>query len=208
MQLRVTKAYNQVRGELAELGILADGVYLDEIELVMVPKITGLFLQAHGWVFDSGVKSWHRLLGFEGGVIYMATNKTTADLCGGYTLTDVVRHEFSHAWYWLDKDYVDGPWFKKTFGHTYSSGEGPFDPSEYVYYEEHPDEFKKAGYHNDYTTPYAMHSSYEDFAETFRFYLKNRNSLERFKGRTGVYKKLLAVKKAVEKKAESLGGTA
>jgi len=37
----------------------------------------------------------------------------------GGTLLDIIRHEFGHAWAWLDRDFVDGEWFSKVFGGSY-----------------------------------------------------------------------------------------
>ena len=58
---------------------------------------------------------------------------------------------------------------------------------------------------NDFVSDYATTLSREDFAETFMTYLKYRNSLERFKSRTGVYRKLLAVERAVKTARRELG---
>lgn len=205
MIAKIEQAYNKTRQELCDLGLLDDGVYLDAIELSPVGKLAALMSGAHGWVYDHKVDFWSKLVGFKDGVIYIATDNKTAGLKGAYSMTDVVRHEFAHAWYWLDPKFIDGPWFRKAFGCPYHSDPCPFGSEVWSVFENHPEEFKRSGYANDYVSPYAMYSSYEDFAETFQFYLRNRNSLTRFKSRTGVYKKLTAVQTAVARKAKKLG---
>lgn len=205
MFYKIEKSYNQVRQELAEIGLLDEGVYLDQIELYTLNKLTSVLSQALGFVFDAETGLFYKLVGFREGVIYIATDEKTRILDKSYTITDVIRHEYAHAWYWLDPEFVDGPWFRKAFGQTYIEGTRPVSEEDWQYYQSNPDEFKSAGFANDYTTPYAMHSSYEDFAETFRFYIRNRKSLSKYKSRTGVYKKLMAVQTAIERKAKKLG---
>ena len=202
---KIEKSYNQVRQELVKIGLLDDDVYLDQIELYTISKLTSFMSRAHGFVFDSGTGLFYKLIGFEEGSIYIATGKQTSLLDKSYTIADVIRHEYAHAWYWLDPKFVDGPWFKKAFGQTYEEGTTPVSEEDWLYYDNNLGQFKSDGYANDYVTPYAMTASYEDFAETFRFYIRNRKSLARFKSRTGVYKKLIAIKTAVERKANKLG---
>ncbi len=199
------QAFNQVRQELCDLGLLDDGVYLDEIELVIVPKITAVIMQAHGFVFDKGVGFWRGLIGFKAGTIYMAPEaRMREQLDLSYTITDVVRHEFAHAWYWLDPDFFDAPWFEKAFGRPYASVPDEFGSKFYGWYEENPHLFKKEGYANDYAIPYAMSSSSEDFAETFRWFMRYGNSMDRFKSRKKFYSKLVAVRAAIRRKAREL----
>lgn len=205
MPSKIETAYNQVRQELCELGLLADGIYLDKIYLVQTSRLVGYFANADGFVYDEGVDPWMRILMFEEGVIYVPTQLKDSHLNSAYSLTDVVRHEFAHAWYWLDKRFVDGPWFKKAFGRAYASQECTFGSQVWQAFDAHPDEFKKSGYAKNFVTPYAMTSTYEDFAETFRFYLRNQNSLHKYKSRTGVFKKVMAVQAAVARKARKLG---
>ncbi|MEP4076997.1 putative zinc-binding metallopeptidase [Haloferula sp.] len=203
---RAELAYNRTRQELCELGLLADDVYLDEIELyVSVLRENWPGSGAHGWVYDRGSSFWGGLLGFRGGVIYLATQSASSNLNQAYTLTDVVRHEFAHAWYWIDPKFVDGPWFKKAFGLPYASDPDEFGSTVWSAFESHPKEFKRSGYAQDYITPYAMFSPFEDFAETFAWLLRNRRSIHKLKSRPGAYRKVRAVSDAIHRKAKVLG---
>ena len=95
---RIDRAFNAVRQELCEVGLLEDGLYLDSIECVRAALPTGWF--ELGYVFDSAVP-WHlRVVGFEPGVIYLPINANVDKYTPGGTLRDVVRHEFAHAWAW------------------------------------------------------------------------------------------------------------
>jgi hypothetical protein len=160
-------------------------LYLDRIECVRSPLPAGAF-RFTGWVYDGGVTPIHAWVGFEPGVIYIPVNAPVSARTPGYTLTDVIRHEFAHAWYWLDDAHVDGAWFRRTFGARYQ------DTQRVAGYEHDPDR---------YVTPYAMTNAKEDFAETFMTYLRCRRSLQRFKHREGVYSKLTAVDDAVRRAA-------
>jgi hypothetical protein len=204
MTKQIHRSFNQVRNELANVGLLDNGAYLDLIDLVPTSKLTSIFSGAHGFVFDTKVDFLAKLAGFKEGVIYITTNKKNMHLSKAYTLTDIIRHEYAHAWYWLDPEFVDGPWFKKAFGQEYASEPRAFGSAVWTIFSDYPDEFKRSGYANDYVSPYAMESSYEDFAETFRFYIRHRKSLGRHKSRSGVYKKLMAVHRAVNLKAKAL----
>lgn len=206
MMNRAEESYNQVRHELYELGLLVDGVYLDQIELWVSPlRENWPYARAHGFVYDRGVGLFDRLLGFKDGAIYLATQSASSSMSSGSTLTDVVRHEYAHAWYWLDPTFVNGPWFTRTFGSSYHSDPNEFGEAVWESFYRFPEEFSKSGYHQAYATPYAMCSSYEDFAETFAFLLKNQKSLHRFKSRPQLLKKINAVQSAIKRKARLLG---
>ncbi|MDD2600319.1 MAG: hypothetical protein PHO37_14020 [Kiritimatiellae bacterium] len=74
-QIRLSKAeaaFNQVRNELCELGLLAAGDYLDEIELV-ISALPSLWGEA-GYVFDQRVPFLARMVGYEPGNIYLPRN--------------------------------------------------------------------------------------------------------------------------------------
>lgn len=198
-------AYNRARQDLCDLGLLGDGIYLDEIELYVTQlRESWPGFGAHGWVYDRGSSFWGRILGFQEGTIYLATQSARSELGPGYSLTDVVRHEFAHAWYWLDPKFVAGPWFKRAFGAPYDSDPDDFGAKVWTAFDEHPQEFKRIGYYNSYATPYAMYSSFEDFAETFAWLLKNHRSIHRLKSRPGLLKKVQAIQKAIGRKAKAL----
>ncbi len=167
---RLSRAFNVVRDELREVGLLDDGVYLDQIELVRSPLPS---IWTMGYCFHNGV-TWLRLVGYQPGTIYIPIN-APVERSSGYTLADVIRHEFGHAWAWLDRKRIDGPWFKRAFGERYGFPDGVPAPEE------------------DFVSEYAMTRPAEDFADTFMTYLRHRRNLSRFKNQPGLYRKLRAI---------------
>lgn len=172
-------AFQRARRELNEVGLLQDGRYLDRIECVQayLPSLWGEL----GYVYDEGVAGLTRLVGFRPGVIYIPFNAPTKAYVPGGTLLDTIRHEYAHAWAWLDPRFIRGAWFRETFGATYHATwrEIPeFDPAQFI-------------------SAYACVAPKEDFAETFMTFLRYRRSLERFRHRRGLHDKLLAVRRAV-----------
>ena len=183
---QLERAFGIARADLASVGLLDDGRYLDRIECVRSPWPSGAWWEC-GWVYDGGVGPFRALVGFEPGVIYIPWNSRTTAYSPGATLTDVIRHEFAHAWYWLDSKHVDGPWFRDAFGARYQDA-----PSVA------PESYDQSAF----VSKYAMTNAKEDFAETFMTYLRFRRSLGRFRRRGGVYDKLLAVHDAVTRAAD------
>ena len=205
----VDRAYNKVRGELEEVGLLSDGVYLDavELEVSMMPS-----LGETGYVYDEGVGLLRKLAGFRQGVIYLP-----GDIPGGVhlppgTLLNTIRHEYAHAWYAHDPGLFAKPWFRQAFGLEY--GECMITP-EHLWqarlkrdrsYQQQcracrtkreRDALKAHQFGNDFVSDYAATLAKEDFAESFATYLRYRNSLERFKSRPGVNRKIKAVARAI-----------
>lgn len=176
---QLSRAFGRARDDLADVGLLADGKYLDRIECVRawLPSLGEV-----GYVFDQGTPWYVNLVGYEPGVIYVPLNPPVSAYVPGGTLVDTIRHEFGHAWAWLDRRYFDkGRWFPDAFGARYGDDwdEKPeYDPTEYV-------------------SEYACTRPAEDFCETFMMYLRCRRSLHRFDRRPGVKRKLIAVASAV-----------
>ena len=200
---KIDSAFSKVRNELCELGLLADGKYLDVIEC-MVSIIPSL--GEAGYVFDEGVPWYANFFGYgyEEGVIYLPSNTPHELYVPGGTLADTIRHEFAHAWYWLDPEFINQSWFKLTFERAYVD-QWEFGHATYRLLNSYPEEWQKSHYYNEYVSPYAISAPYEDFAETFMTCLRYKNSLDRFKSRPGVYKKVVAVRKAIDKRAQQLG---
>ena len=205
----VDRAYNKVRGELEEVGLLSDGVYLDavELEVSIMPS-----LGESGYVYDEGVGLLRKLAGFRQGVIYLP-----GDIPGGAhlppgTLLNTIRHEYAHAWYAHDPALFAKPWFRQAFWLEY--GECKITP-EHLWqsrlkrdrsYQQQcracrtkreRDALKAHQFGNDFVSDYAATLAKEDFAESFAVFLRYRNSLERFKSRPGVNRKIKAVARAV-----------
>ena len=205
---KAEKAFNKVRQELAEVGLLEEGIYLDEIDMVQ----SGLnFKDAEGMVYDNRVPLFSFLIGFRSGTIYLPRN--LAEKCSSGTgVLDAIRHEFAHCWAWLDREFVDGDWLKQAFGEGYedilASASEVYKRTEAMDKEDPGSGekyFARNGFRDEFCSPYAMSAVKEDFAETFMYFLKYRRSLERFKNRKGVYRKLKAVEAAVRRKASELG---
>ena len=116
----VDRAFNKVRRELEELGLLADGVLLDQVDLAIAYLPS---MGEAGYVYDVGVPFLHRLVGFSPGVIYLPSDVPHRAYVPGNTLTDTIRHEFAHAWRYLDPDFFDEDWFVNAFGSEYSDGD-------------------------------------------------------------------------------------
>lgn len=172
-----SRSFNIVRNELCELGLLDNGIYLDQIEceISQLPAFT-----VYGYVIEE-LPFLAKLVGYSEGVIYLPFNRLN-----DCSIVDIIRHEFAHAWHWLDSDYFEEGWFVKAFGATYDDGK----ELEYDY--------------DEHVTYYAATNTCEDFAETFMTLLHYRNNLKKFKDRKGVYRKLKAVEKAVKKKSKML----
>jgi hypothetical protein len=203
---RVSECFNKVRQELADVGLLDEGVYLDDIQLLVsaIPSVTG----ETGYAMERSTKVSY-LLGFKEGAIFLPSDLPETNLPGG-TLTDTIRHEFAHAWYWLDPEYVDGAWFSAAFGGKYQTpGRVPFvswkqsvsDATELKREKLSP---KDAAY-ADFVSRYAFTKPSEDFAETFMMFLRYRRSLVRFKRRKGVWQKIEALERAISDKKKILG---
>jgi hypothetical protein len=173
------------------LGLLDDGRYLDQIDLVVSPLPQFLLGGAAGFIFDQGVPLLHRLGGFKEGTIYLprAMDKHPR------FLRTVIRHEFAHAWAWLDKPFIRGAWFRQTFGRPYFAEHRQ---------PEQVTNFRRSPHYLTHATAYALTRPREDFAETFELFVKHRRNLVKFRARPGLFRKLRAVEKAIRGKAKQL----
>lgn len=212
----VSRCYNKVRGELEEVGLLYDPVdenddgYLEQIELnvALLPS-----MGEAGYVFER--LPWiGAIVGFREGVIYLPADLPRNAYVPGGTLTDVIRHEYAHCWHWLEPEFFETGWFAKTFGGRYEEdGYSPLDlwsndrtmdrafvaQTKACRNERELSALLRRSFSNDFVSEYAATHFCEDFAETFMTFLRYRKCLDKFKGRTGVFRKLKAVEKAVAK---------
>lgn len=190
----IDEAFEQIQKTLDGLGLMR-GIhgYLWQIELTvsLIPAIWN-----NGFFFHQGTGWADALFGYEDGVIYIRS-KPSAGKGPGESLKDLIAHEYGHAWAWLDEELFTRPWFKEAFGANYFDGFGPGSD----YYESMKDktyrEFLEYEPSDSFATPYALYSPAEDFAETFMLYCREKGRIKRFKWRLGLYKKLLAIKKAI-----------
>ena len=168
--------------------------HLDQIDVVESPLPTWLTGE-NGLIYDGELDMFSSLIGYEEGVIYIRSNPWVTNEFGN-TLTDVIRHEFGHAWAWLDSDLFRKKWFKEAFGASYWNEQGPhseyYDSISNLTYRE----FQSFDLSDEYITPYAVSAPYEDLAETFMTYLKCRGRIGKYRSRPGVYRKLRAIKEA------------
>jgi hypothetical protein len=212
----VNRSFQQVRNELCEIGLLDEGIYLDQVELcVAALPSTG----EAGYVFEKlSFLPW--LAGYQEGVIYLPRDLPSEDYVPGGTLTDTIRHEFAHAWHWLEPEFFEQEWFYEAF-------RGGYEEDYSTAYQEWSDRFSASrkvqeGFERlrtestrerflekqlllDFASDYAKTRPCEDFAETFMMFLRYRNSLNRFRNRPGLYRKLRAVQKAVRRARIELG---
>jgi len=217
---QVSSAWNKVRAELYDVGLLYapenedDGGYLDQIELEVAAIHS---LGEAGYVFER--TPWiTRLAGYREGVIYLPVDLPSQAYVPGSTLTDTIRHEYAHAWHWLEPDFFERPWFRKGFKGAYEDCR--VRPSE-VFADEVWRRHRRAVnkcrsvrefnaltrrlFFDEFVSDYAGTLFCEDFADTFMVFLRHRNNLSRFKNRTGVYRKLLAIQRAVAQARQELG---
>jgi hypothetical protein len=210
----VEKAYNQVRRELAEIGLLSDGLYLDCIELCLsdYPCTDEL-----GYLFED-VGPYGRL-GFKPGVIYLPSDLSYHSKRAGHTILDTIRHEYAHAWSYVDPKFIRDEWFSHSFGATYSN-ENPKPFQQWRRQVQRSRSYQRevsrcrtlSGKNRvwnryvrqQFITDYSVTSACEDFAETFMFYLKYRDSLDRFEDRPAVYRKLRSVERAIQRASRQL----
>jgi hypothetical protein len=203
----VDRAYNHVRQELAQVGLLADGLYLDAVELVVSgDKSEG----ERGYVFEQ--VGHYAKWGYRPGVIYLPRDLPHQPRKPGMTLCDTIRHEYAHAWFFHDPSFFRDDWFVRTFGTSYSNCNAtPYNTWRRIL-KRNPEyqagkkrcrsERGQLRYFyghllSEFITDYATTNASEDFAETFMFFLKYRRSLHRFKNRPRVYLKIKSVERAV-----------
>jgi hypothetical protein len=210
----VEQAYNQVRSELAEVGLLSDGLYLDCIELCVsdYPCTDEL-----GYLFED-VGPFGRL-GFKPGVIYLPSDLSYHSRRQGHSILDTIRHEYAHAWSYVDPRFIRDEWFSSAFGATYSNE----NPKPYRHWRRRTKTSRtyqkalrrcrtEAGkqrlwmrhLRREFISDYAVTNACEDFAETFMFFLKYRNSLDRFDNRPGVLRKIRSIERAVQRASRQL----
>ena len=150
----------------------------------------------NGLFFDGELGMFSSLVGYEEGVIFIRSKPIVTQEFGN-TLTDVIRHEFGHAWAWLDSSLFRKAWFKESFKRSYWNDIGPHTDYYQSVSELSYSEFQSYDLSDEYITPYALLAPYEDFAETFMTFLKCKGRIGKYRSKPGVYRKLKAIKKAI-----------
>lgn len=195
---QINRAFADVRGELFEHGLLDEGFYLDQVKLVRIPDWISARLSSDtmGCVWE-----WEWLFDWEVGSIFIPGTAHFGRKAGE-TLRDTIRHEFAHAWSMIDPRRVDGRWFRETFGARYDTEWETTE--EWDHFSEHPEDFEGSDSWREHVSAYATFAPYEDFAETFMFFLRDGGRTERFRGRPGAQRKLRAVRTFVKAAASSI----
>jgi len=154
---QLNSALKTVHKELIDLGIWSPRVktYQTNVYLCNIARINSVGFFMHG----IGKKEY--LLGYEKGSIYIpSVVLNTIFWNNTYTLRDVIRHEYAHAFaHYYRRLIMRSAEFKKVFGGAYLS-------------------FTQAGMDDySYLTEYAKEMPMEDFAETFMVYVRKRGLL-------------------------------
>lgn len=141
----LNRANRQVTGEMENLGLWSNR--LDAVTVWLVP----LSFDCYGWFLP------------EGDIYVPSVNGAQlADFFLGHhtRLTDVLRHEWAHAFADRRPKLIDTKRFRSVFGAAYDSPDRvhDYDPDQHL-------------------TPYAATNPCEDFAETFHFFLRHKGRL-------------------------------
>lgn len=212
----IERTSQKVSSELLDAGLFADGTYLDSFSVELMPVFCGgQGVYVHDEILGY-VRKPHRI---KEGVIYIPSDLIDDTQYFKGALLNSIRNAYGYAWGILDPEFFAEPWFVEGFGLTYFE----LDPiprklwrdglSTNVSYQQQLEQcrskrerrcLEQRQFRNDFATDTAARHVQEDFAETFTTYLRFRNSLERFKPRTGVWRKLMVVKDAVKLAAERL----
>jgi hypothetical protein len=219
----VNAAWTKVYAESEEVGLAHeptdddDGGYLHQIrlEVAWLPAMRGEL----GYVYE-GTDWQSQLAGYEEGVIYLPSNRANRAYVPGGGLADVIRHEYAHTWHWLEPEFFETGWFEQAFGGHYNlNNNRPYvdwwnalvDDEQFQQKYERKRTLQgkvkllEQACAGEFVTWYAATQPCEDFAETFRTYLRFRKNLDRFRSRTGVYRKLKAVEHSVGQARKELG---
>ena len=181
----VSRAYNKVRTELVDLGVLWNGSKLDKVPCF---HDSFAFIAALG-----GTMGWYnrrkKTITFPS--LYLPIASLCMDLCAKAPAVDVLRHEFAHAIADLYPKAVSrGGTFRTAFG-----GDCGDNPSEYS---------KLPEWNSAFVSAYAKKSTEEDFAETFMLYVKHKRKIPaKFAKNPAIRKKWKAVDEIVRRVAAS-----
>jgi len=168
----IEKAFNKIRRELENFGLLYKDSRLDEVDCYP-DGIPSALVGVMGF-YDFEDMNIHIPPLYPAGLFpWWFENRE---------LLDVLRHEFGHALADRYKRFFRGGIFKTAFGASYGE-KNVFDGGVWT---------------DGYVTAYASTMTREDFAETFMLYMKHRGKLPaRYHGKRMIEKKWDAVKQIV-----------
>jgi hypothetical protein len=176
----VSRAFNKVRTELWNLGVLWEGSRLERVPCVYNPFAPLAALGGTmGW-YDPEKKR------IEFPSVYLPFEALWKDLGTKANALDVLRHEFAHAIAdFYPRAVSRGGTFRAAFGGACGSR-----PAERRGVE---------GWEERYVSEYATKSTEEDFAETFMLFVKHKGRIPvRFASLPAIRKKWGAVAKIVK----------
>jgi hypothetical protein len=179
----VTKAYNQARDDLIELGLLWRGSKLDKVQcfyesVAPLSAVTGTMGYFDESKDDRNLHFPSLFLPF-GWLLGRRYEKSIP--------VDVIRHEFGHALATLyPRALSQGGLFREAFGAKYGPDPAPeIDPDNWEF---------------DCVSKYAAKKTQEDFAETFMLFVKHKGKMPRqFAGKPAIKKKWAAVAEIVKR---------
>ena len=171
------KAFNRVRRELEDRGLLFEGSRLDKVDCYYEGLSLGGLAGCVGIMGfydpDKKDKAIHIPAVFTAGLF---------PRWDGREILDVVRHEFGHALADRFGKFFRGEIFKGAFGASYGEKK-VFDGEDWS---------------DEHVSAYASSMTQEDFAETFMLYLKHKGRMPvKFRGKRAIEKKWKAVARIV-----------
>ena len=176
-------AYDKVRMELWNLGVLWEGSRMDSVGATYLKVAPIAALAGYMGLYQPETKE------IEFPSVYLPIASLWKDLGTKANALDVFRHEFGHALADLyPRTLSKGCLFRAAFGGTYGE-----DPAE---------ERGVNGWEERYVSEYATSATQEDFAETFMLFVKHKGKLPaKFRGKPAIKKKWAAVQEIVNRVA-------
>jgi hypothetical protein len=153
---KLNKALYDVQNEFYLLGLWNEGSPLKEIEIYLCSRPRILY---QGF-FMHGASKWDSFEGYFEGKLYISKYCLLNLFKSKYSsIRDLIRHEYAHGFAEKYQNLIYGKAFEIAFSGTYDSGVKTKMPVE------------------TYFTNYAREFPMEDFAETFKLYLKWKGKL-------------------------------
>ena len=181
------RAYNKVRMELWNLGVLWEGSRLDSVDATYLTVAPIAALAGYMGLYQPATTT------IEFPSVYLPIASLWKDLGTKANALDVLRHEFGHALADLYPGALKiGGVFHAAFGGSYGE-----DPAE---------ERGVEGWEERYVSEYATSATQEDFAETFMLFVKHRGKIPaKFARLPAIQRKWKAVAAIVKAVAASAG---
>lgn len=179
----VTYAYDKVRMELYNMGVLWSESKLDKVESTYLTIAPISAVAGYMGFYQPATKT------IEFPSVYLPIEALWKSLSLKASTVDVFRHEFGHALADLyPRALSKGGLFRAAFGGIYGE-----DPAE---------ERGVDGWEDRYVSEYATSGTQEDFAETFMLFVKHKGRIPtQFKGKPVIVKKWKAVAEIVKRVA-------